>query len=349
MKRIFVLHEYGAPTHYHALRVLARQHGQQVVFRIFDCLLDRAIVPKVKLAVRHPICMLQSICFLLTLPLRKPTKIVLGIAPFNRHLPFLMKLLRKHQVYYHTSYSRWDGTRWVHQPSSAELVSLWKNFTSQYVQHIFSVSEWTKNQLTKNAYATADRISVVNHSYTRRIDADANLPKKNSFLCVSSLTEWKGIPELLNIFTCHPEADITFVGKGPLKGLVESYSQRFPNISYAGYVQGAANIMPIYARHSFLLLNSQRTDSWEELFGMVIIEAMACGCVPITTDHPGPTEILANGTDGIICKEGAIEKGITKAIGMDNQEYANMRRRAIEKGHSYHCDLMADRWAKIFS
>ena len=84
------------------------------------------------------------------------------------------------------------------------------------------------------------------------------------------------------------------------------------------------------------------------LFGMVIVESMACGCVPITTNHPGPMEILTNEKDGIICEEGAIEEAIIKAIEMDGHKYAFMRSHAIEKGHGYYCDLMAHRWDKIF-
>jgi len=41
----------------------------------------------------------------------------------------------------------------------------------------------------------------------------------------------------------------------------------------------------------------------EELFGISIIEGMACGCVPLTTDHSGPKEIITSGINGFISKE----------------------------------------------
>ena len=81
---------------------------------------------------------------------------------------------------------------------------------------------------------------------------------------------------------------------------------------------------------------------------MVIIEGMTCGCVPITTDHIGPKEIISQNIDGIICSEGDIFSGIQKAIDMNNFDYQVMRKNAIEKGQKYYYELMSTRWEKIF-
>ena len=40
-----------------------------------------------------------------------------------------------------------------------------------------------------------------------------------------------------------------------------------------------------------LCVPSRRTRSWEELFGIVIIEALSCGCRVVATDHIGPRDI----------------------------------------------------------
>lgn len=346
---IYILHEYGAPTHYHSLKVLAEQHNFQLKFHVFNYLLDKGLIYKVKCFIKHPYNVLSDLWFLATLNLRQPVKIVIGIAPYNNHLPLLMRLMRKHEVYYHTSYSCWDGARYVHQPKAATDINKWKTFTSKYVKHVFAVSEWTKKQMILNGYITAEKISVVNHSYTRLIEANEHQSKTLNFICVAALNESKGISELLHIFSLHPEAQIMFVGDGPLKEKVKDYANRYSNIKYAGYINGSNNIIPLYKSHSFLILNSHKTSSWEELFGMVIIEGMACGCVPITTNHPGPQEIIANNADGFICQEGRILEGIEKAINMPDEIYLQMRVEALNKGRKYHCDQMASRWSQIFS
>ena len=46
------------------------------------------------------------------------------------------------------------------------------------------------------------------------------------------------------------------------------------------------------ASHDILLSLSQRTSTWQELFGLVIAEALATGCGVIASDHIGPRAIL---------------------------------------------------------
>jgi len=347
--KICVLHEYGAESHYLALKVLAQKKGCEISFYTFGKILNKSIIVKFKYLIAHPVRAVRDIWFLFTLPFKRSLKIVIGIAPYNNNLPLLMKLMTKHDVFYHTSYSCWDGIRYVHKPNSERNKEIWREFTNNYVKHIFAVSDWTKKQLIMNNFAKDDMVSVVNHSYAKIIDADAQRKKTLNFVSVAALIPQKGINALLEFFSKHPEMCISFVGKGELKSKVLEYARVYSNIDYLGYINGAEKIMPIYKEKSFLILNSIRTEKWEELFGMVIIEGMSCGCIPITTDHPGPMEIIDNGVDGIICKEGEIESGIEMAFKMSDDEYLKMRKAALRKGRSYHCELMANRWQEIFT
>ena len=157
-KYIYVLHEYGAPTHYHALKFLAQSHGYEIAFHTFKGILGKNVLKVIKYIVLHPFQAFSDICFLCSLPFLHKSKIVVGIAPFNNQLPLLMKLMKKHDVYYHTSYSCWDGSRYAHAPYNEDTKTTWNFFTSSYVRHIFAVSEWTKNQLVINHFADSQRI-----------------------------------------------------------------------------------------------------------------------------------------------------------------------------------------------
>lgn len=347
-KNIYVLHEYGAPTHYLALESLAERNGCQVVYHELNNL-SRIKQSLFRFSIRDFIHAIGNIFFLLTIQIKRSSKIVLGIAPYNKRLKSLMRKMRHHEVYYHTSYSCWDESRYVYQPKSKEVLMDWKYFTNEYVKHIFAVSQKTKNELIKNGYADSNKISVVNHSYSSLITVEENIRKSLNFIYVGVLSERKGIEQLLEFFSAHVNLNLTIIGKGNLEKLVKSFAEKKSNINYIGYIIDFSVLVSYYKKNSFLVLNSKRIYPWEELFGMVIIEAMACGCVPITTDHPGPQEIITNGVDGLFNSEENFFEGIRYVENMTDEEYLQMRKLAIQKGKSYYKDNMASRWNPIFN
>lgn len=343
-KTIYVLHEYGACSHYNALIFLAQQHGYQIKFYEFSLLTLLKWVLNGNYSFRK---WLSNVLILCKIPFMSPVKIVLGIAPYNKYLVLIMWLLKRHQVYYHTSYTHWDNTMMAHPTKSQYLIGKWKYFTNRYVKHIFAVSEQTKKELIANEFSTSTQISVVYHSYKLAITPNTKSNKNNNFIFVGRLTEQKGIKELLAIFAVRKNATLILVGEGDEVNMVKKFASSYDNIIYKGYINKLENIIPIYHSASFLLMNSHRTQEWEELFGISIIEGMSCGCVPITTDHLGPKEIITPNYNGFIYKEGEIEKGIDKAISLSNIEYQEIRRNAIEVGQRFTSEKISKLWSKI--
>lgn len=344
MKNLYVLHEYGAPSHYNALCALANKNNMKVVFVEFNIMYQ---ILALKKSLSGVFRLVHNLFFMLLLYFSPRRKIVFGIAPYNKHLSFLMKAYKKHEWFFHTSYTCWNGTRFHHKPQNGGHVELWKNFIGKCA-HVFAVSEKAKVELLLNGYSTDSSISIVNHSYVNQI-AERISKKDLSFISVGTLCAHKGTDQLLEIFSRHPEAKLTLVGKGEMEPLVRKYSTQYPNIRYLGFLKGMKYLEPEYKKHSFLLLNSHRTESWEELFGMAIIEGMACGCVPITTNHPGPREILTNQVDGLICEEGSIECGVLQAISMSEGSFATFQKNAVACGQKYYCENIAEKWKRIFA
>lgn len=344
-KTIYVLHETGCPTHYLALDTLARRNGYRLKFNQFNFIghFKRAIKGKDYTLLQW----IDDIFMMLRFLLMKKAKVVIGIAPYNNDLRWIRLILKRHEVYYHTSYTCWDGSLYAHQPINDKIKALWKKGIANEVKHIFAVSEYTKSELIRNGFSSPYRITVVNHSFNVSIGPDTNHHKGNRFILVCVLTKHKGVDELLEYFKQHPKAHLTLVGRGQMQPIVQKYATQYPNIEYRGFIKELENTIPVYKKNSFLILNSHRTKSWEELFGMAIIEGMACGCVPITTDHHGPKEIIHHDKDGLICQEGKIWKGLDRAISMSEEEYQDMRKEAIFVGQQYSSDNMACRWDKI--
>lgn len=342
-KTIYVLHEYGAPSHYNALVELGRQKSFNVKFAIFQpkCILSNLYHKRFSLV-------FFSIYLLLSLPFRKNETIVLGIAPFNKLLKPLSYVLRNHKVFYHTSYTHWDGKIMARPTKSKELISFWNSYISNIVKHIFAVSEKTKSELINNNYAKEKDITVVNHSYEKAIDVQPHDNNKK-FIYVGRLVECKGIQELLEVFAKREDAELTIAGSGELEKLVCDYASKYKNINYIGYINGFEQLYPIYLQHSFVILNSKRDKHWEELFGITLIEGMACGCVPIATDHPGPKEIISNGKNGFLVKEGHIEFGVNRCLTLSKEDFHSLQIHAIIEGESFHSSVMSGKWEAILN
>lgn len=342
-KTIYVLHEYGAPSHYNALVELGKQNKFNVKFRTFN--------PKIiirDLFSKNIQEAIKSLLFIFSLPFSNRRKIVLGIAPFNKLLYPLSFLLKRHKIFYHTSYTCWDGSITAHPTNSDKLKNYWINFIGKKTAHIFAVSQKTKTELINNFIADSAKISIVNHSYNIPINYKYH-KKDNSFIFVGRLIENKGILELLSTFSQLPEAKITIVGKGELEDIVLEYSRKYNNIIYQGYINGLENIIPLYQQNSFLLMNSHKTGRWEELFGIAIIEGMACGCVPLATNHPGPKEIITPGVDGFLFSEGDLKKVVSDLLSITDDVYQNIRKQTIKRGQSFHCSQISSKWDPIIN
>jgi glycosyltransferase involved in cell wall biosynthesis len=103
---------------------------------------------------------------------------------------------------------------------------------------------------------------------------------------------------------------LTIIGDGPEREnllclasnlKVEKY------IRFAGRLEGDA-LAKCLNHHKFLLVPSL----WEEPFGNVVLEGMACGCLPIVSDGGGLPEAV--GDAGIIFKRGNIDELVKSMI-----------------------------------
>ena len=80
---------------------------------------------------------------------------------------------------------------------------------------------------------------------------------------------------------------------------------------------------------------------------MVLIEGMACGCIPLATNHTGPQEIITSGINGFLYKEGEIERIIEKTSSLDDKAIIAMRAAAIKEGQQYSIQNKSSSWEAI--
>lgn len=151
-----------------------------------------------------------------------------------------------------------------------------------------------------------------------KIDGTA---KNFTILFVGRLVEEKGVMDLYNAFVKIKNSKLKakdynlklkIIGEGPLKQSIDLRVRGDCLRSFVTIVTKLYGEMPqVYQDSDILVLPSKKTKTWEEQYGMVLVEAMASG-LPIVAYKSGAIpEVL--GDVGLLVGEGDIE-GLKKAI-----------------------------------
>ena len=109
---------------------------------------------------------------------------------------------------------------------------------------------------------------------------------------------------------------LTIIGDGPertsLQNLVVELSLE-KHVLFTGVLRGEELVMCLN-QHKFILIPSR----WEEPFGIVALEGMACGCIPIASDGGGLKSAI--GKAGILFQRNNLEDLVScmKKVTEDN-------------------------------
>ena len=116
----------------------------------------------------------------------------------------------------------------------------------------------------------------------------ADLPGELVVLSAGRLVWEKGHQDVLRALALVPEARAVIIGRGPEEERLRTYADELgvaERVEFREFVPH--DEMPaVFAAASCLVLASLPTMHWEEQFGMVLLEAMACG-LPIVASSGG--------------------------------------------------------------
>ncbi|WP_407330216.1 glycosyltransferase family 4 protein [Klebsiella pneumoniae] len=358
---MIVIHEYGEPSHYAGAIEANKYNNSHVEYHEFSCIkiMIKSLIRKDSNAFKKAIKDLFFFisCYIFPALLRNKY-IIIGIAPVDFRILFFNRILKYSKVTYHTSWMIWDGHKFPKNNYFLKntIKKQWHYFLYKIVDSFAVVTDSVKEQLVINMGVDPSKIDVVYHSYDESIFSFHNnstqKDKPVNIVFAGRLVKSKGVEEFLKIAESNPKINFYIIGRGDEELRIKDACSFLPNLSFVGYVGNRTLLASYYKEADFILLPSKRTEGWEELFGMVIIEAMACGCIPICTDHNGPITILKNSSwmKNIIKEDEYVVK-TNNLINMYLSEPSLMlsdRQLAIDTALLYSRKNISQKWCSVF-
>ena len=155
---------------------------------------------------------------------------------------------------------------------------------------------------------------------------------------VSNFRKIKNLPHIIDAFMKIRErikVKLLLVGDGPEKHRVMDQVKESPYVNDVLFLGKQENLAELYAISDLKLLLSQ-----QESFGLVLLEAMACGVPCIGSAVGGIPEVIEHGVDGYLVEQGDTDAVAGYAIDLlnDEEKLQSFREAAIravsEKFHS---------------
>jgi glycosyltransferase involved in cell wall biosynthesis len=213
---------------------------------------------------------------------------------------------------------------------------------------IVAVSSGIANDLRRRLGSVGAGKVVVIHNPCYIQDAVGMLRRCSTssltVLAVGRLVHEKGFDVLIDAFAAVslklPRARLVIVGEGPGRNELEAQIARLgltDKVTLPGFTRAIADE---YRRADLFVLTSRA-----EGFGNVLVEAMSFGLKIVSTDCPGPAEILANGTYGTLVPVedvNAIAEAMTNAL-----EAASDPGRQVGRAQDFSLDLIGAQYAKV--
>ena len=220
------------------------------------------------------------------------------------------KYLSKHGLRYNTAYH----TRFPE--GIKKLLGIPETITWSYVRwfhdhqgRVLTTTDTMVRELKEQGF-NGDIVS-----WTRGVDRGVFWPDLHSvnsqptLLCVSRISKEKNLEDFLQLK--YPGARKIMVGDGPMRA---EYETQYSDVEFVGFKTGSA-LAQYYQMADVFVFPSR----WET-FGIVMIEAMACGTPVAAYPAPGPIDVVDQGVTGWLVPD--LKVAVDKCLKLDRHTVA---------------------------
>ena len=346
MRKVYVCHQYYEPSHFKALYECAQEHGYQIM---------DLIVLNPRSAVSHRNKLIEQVGLKIAdewyqnnfinqgkLWLLKDEIIIVGIAPYDRLLAQYQGVLAQNHSIYMTSWTDWHSGN-VPYPYQDNKAGFMETLTND-IDGVACVSGKTEKEISSWKSVT----QVVNHAidtgtYAKKTD----YTRKGRYIYLGRLVEEKNIRAIVDYMKSHPgkEMKVDFAGDGGLRESLERYATQDSRICLLGQLS-KEEIKARLKDYDYLIL-----PSFHELFGIVLLEALASGVPCIVSNAAGPIEVISHNNTGIVFRledKDGFDRAMDYSLELSDSLYETMCKNAISESRKYDCSEVVKKWVNLF-
>lgn len=190
----------------------------------------------------------------------------------------------------------------------------WKNKVDAFI----ALTEFAKRKFVEGGLP-ADKIFVkpnfVENPFTKSLQFDPD-HKKKGYLFVGRISEEKGIKDLIDAWiNLNPSIQLTIIGDGPLKKVLERKSSANENVNWLGNISNDEVLFWLSKTKAMIF-----PSKCYEGFPMTILEAMSIGCPVISSNIGSQESIIEDGSTGLHFKAGDSMDLIDKVSLLESNE-----------------------------
>ncbi|GGG60607.1 colanic acid biosynthesis glycosyltransferase WcaL [Salipiger pallidus] len=200
---------------------------------------------------------------------------------------------------------------------------------------VFSVSQFLLDNLARHGVTHPNAHVVPSGVDIRRFTPEAKGP--GSFLAVGRMVEKKAPQVTLRAFATAAkgrEAHLTFIGDGPLLEECRSMAADLgvaDQVTFTGALPHDEVRQHLQRTETFLQHSVTAQNGNTEGLPTAIQEALACGCITLSTIHAGIPEAVDHGTNGLLVDEwdeAGFATRIAEILNMDDRSAMTRAARA---------------------
>jgi N-acetyl-alpha-D-glucosaminyl L-malate synthase BshA len=222
---------------------------------------------------------------------------------------------------------------------------------------VTAVSKALAVETEKKLCVTADRIETVYNFINPRFfnpglrDVEAGRKHKTVIIHASNLRAVKRPLDVIKIFhgiyrKLGASVELQIVGEGPLQYEMIALAEQLGIEKNVHFLGVRSNIGRLFASADMLLLPSQ-----QESFGLVALEAMACGVPVVASGVGGLPEVIEDGRSGFLFPVGDTDEAAEKAVRVlkDKKLYSYIREEGIkDTNKKFNMNKIVDQYEKLY-